>query len=66
MDNFIAWVTDHWGNVVILAGILTSGFAIVARFTPTPKDDAWAAWLMDKLNVLPESAKKQYEEEKAP
>ena len=65
MDNFMQWITDHWGNVVALVGLLVGAFAVVAKFTPTPADDRWAAWLMDKLNILPVTAKQVRQEKVA-
>ena len=45
MENIEAMVA---GAVLILTGM-----AIIAKLTPTPKDDAWIAKILDFLKLMP-------------
>ena len=64
MDKFLNFMQTQWGNIVILLTLLLTAFATIAKWTPTPKDDAWAARLLGWLNLLPHSAKKTLDESK--
>ncbi len=54
MDKMIDFFTEH-GEA--LGGLVAVILVFVARFTPTPKDDAWFAKILGMLNLLPEGAK---------
>lgn len=54
MPEFIEWVNQHG---LALIGSLVALFVVISKITPTPKDDAWAAQLLNWLNLLPQSAK---------
>ena len=62
MEAFFEWINTH-GMALIAA--LVGLFVVVAKITPTPKDDAWAAKLMSMLNILPAGAKETLKEEEA-
>jgi len=57
VDNFMNFMQLQWGNIVVLLGLILSAGVVVAKWTPTPKDDAWFARLLSWLNLLPHGAK---------
>lgn len=65
MTAFIAFVTANIGAILAIIGALAGAFAIVAKLTPTPKDDKVAAAILNFLNLLPTTAKATYEARKA-
>ena len=64
MSTFIAFITANWASLLAILSALVGAFAIIAKLTPTPKDDAIAAAILNFLNLLPETAKQTYEEKK--
>lgn len=37
------WIEAHWGDLVVIAGAVTTIGSVVSRFTPSARDDAfWA------------------------
>ena len=64
MDNFMNFMQTQWPNIIALLGLLLGAFAAIAKWTPTPKDDAWAARLLGWLNLLPVTAKEKLKESK--
>jgi hypothetical protein len=65
MDNFMNFMQTQWPNIVTLLGLLLGVLTVIAKWTPTPKDDAWAAKLMGWLNLLPVTAKKTLADDEA-
>jgi hypothetical protein len=65
MDNFLNFMQTQWPNILTLLGLLVGVLAIVAKWTPTPKDDLWASRLLGWLNMLPVSAKEKLAEDQA-
>jgi hypothetical protein len=64
MENFMNFMQTQWPNILALMGILLSALVVIAKWTPTPKDDLWAARLLGWLNMLPVSAKEKLDESK--
>ena len=64
MDNFINFLQTPWPYIVELVVGLLVVVGIIAKWTPTPKDDAWVAKLLSWVNVLPVSAKEKLDESK--
>lgn len=65
MANFISFITENWPQLVaIVTGLLTVA-GIIAKFTPTPADDAIIAQILNFFNLLPTSAKAKLEEGKS-
>jgi hypothetical protein len=56
MEQFIEWVNTHG---LAMIGALFGLFTVIAKITPTPKDDAWVAKLLGWLNLLPETAREK-------
>lgn len=54
MEAFIGWIQTHGLEFL---GALMGLFVVIAKVTPTPKDDAWVAKLLGWLNLLPVSAR---------
>jgi hypothetical protein len=65
MDNFLNFMSTQWPNILTLLGLLGGLFVIIAKWTPTPKDDLWAARIMGWLNMLPVSAKEKLADDTA-
>ena len=59
MENFMNFLQLQWGNIVVLLGLLLSAGVVIAKWTPTPKDDLWFARLLDWLNLLPKGSSKE-------
>lgn len=64
MSNFITFITANWPTLLSIFGGLVGVLAVIAKLTPTPKDDKIAAAILNFLNLLPQTAKQTYEEEK--
>lgn len=57
--NFIDWIGTNWPQVITLVTVLLGGVGIIAKWTPTPKDDEWVAKILGWLNLLPVTAKER-------
>jgi hypothetical protein len=65
MQNFITFITVNWPQLVaVLVAVATVG-SLIAKLTPTPKDDGIFAAILNFLNLLPAGAKAAREEKKA-
>lgn len=64
MDNFINFLQTQWPYIVELIVGLLVVLGLIARWTPTPKDDAWVAKILGWVNMLPQTAKAQLDETK--
>lgn len=64
MSNFITFITANWPTLLSILTGLAVVLAAIAKLTPTPKDDKIAAAILNFLNLLPQTAKQTYEEEK--
>ena len=56
MSTFITFITANWASLV---GILTAAagiFALIAKLTPSPKDDGIAAAILKFLNLVPQAS----------
>ena len=63
--GFIELITTQWPALLSLLGLLLLFGAGVAKFTKTPKDDAFFAKALNVFNMLPVTAKAQLEESQA-
>ncbi len=63
--GFIELITTRWPELLQILGLLIGVLAGIAKFTPTPKDDAIFAKLLSIFNMLPISAKAKLDEAKA-
>lgn len=63
---FITFITANWAALVGVLAALLSVAALIAKLTPTPKDDAIIAKILYVVNLLPQSARQSYEAKKAP
>jgi len=57
MGNFVEWMQSNWAQLLTSIGLFIGFLGGIAKFTPTPKDDAWVARLLGWFNLLPKSAK---------
>ena len=53
-SNILDWLITNIGAVVAGASIILTGLAVLAKLTPTPKDDKWIAKLLAFLKLWPE------------
>jgi hypothetical protein len=59
MSVFIAWLVANFTTVVIPIAFATAGLgALVAKITPSPKDDRVFAAILRFLNLVPVAATK--------
>jgi hypothetical protein len=63
---FITFITANWAALVGVLVALLSVAALIAKLTPTPKDDAIIAKILYVVNLLPQTARQAYEANKAP
>lgn len=45
------WIVAHWTEIVAVAGAVVIIARVLVKITPTPKDDAWLAKVLDVLKV---------------
>jgi hypothetical protein len=45
------WIVAHWTEIVAVAGAVVIIARVIVKITPTPKDDAWLAKVLDVLKV---------------
>ena len=63
--GFIELITTQWPAMLQLLGLALLFGAGVAKFTATPKDDAFFAKVLNMFNMLPISAKATLDESEA-
>jgi hypothetical protein len=49
----VAWLIANWALLFGVAGALISAGAVIAKITPSPKDDRVFAALLRFLNLVP-------------
>lgn len=54
---FITFLTANVGAIVAIITALVTVAGLIAKLTPTPKDDAITAKVLNFLNLLPTGAK---------
>lgn len=48
----IAWITEHWKDILAIIGAIVSLATLITAITPTPKDDAILAKIIKILAAL--------------
>jgi hypothetical protein len=48
----ISFVQNNWVSIMAVIGGTVTVFSLIAKMTPTPKDDAWAAKLVKWVDIL--------------
>lgn len=46
------WLTNHWGDLLMIAGLLLSAASMITALTPTPADDAVVRKLLVLISFL--------------
>lgn len=46
------WFLIHWPQVLTAASGVVTAASVIAKITPTPKDDAWVAKAVKVLDFL--------------
>jgi hypothetical protein len=64
MANFIQFLTANWPMLLQILAALAAVGALIAKLTPTPKDDGVFAGILKFLNLLPNPANSPASEEK--
>jgi len=51
--EILQWLIDNIEPIVAGATGILAGIAVICKLTPTPKDDALVAKILEFLNLLP-------------
>ena len=63
--GFITFITANVGAILAILGGLLAVAGVIAKLTPTPKDDAVIEKLLYVFNLLPQSARDAVDARKA-
>jgi hypothetical protein len=50
--EIIGWVSDHWVDILLIAGAVCGLAAHIVALTPSPKDDAFVASIFKVVSAL--------------
>jgi len=48
----VDWILENWQTLVAIAGAVVMAARLIVKLTPTPKDDAWLARIIDVLKAV--------------
>jgi hypothetical protein len=48
----VDWILENWQTLVAIAGAIVMAARLIVKLTPTPKDDAWLARIIDALKAV--------------
>jgi len=48
----VDWILENWQTLVAIAGAVVMAARLIVKLTPTPKDDAWLARIIDALKAV--------------
>jgi hypothetical protein len=48
----VDWILENWQTLVAIAGAIVMAARLIVKLTPTPKDDAWLARIIDVLKAV--------------
>lgn len=65
MAGVIAFITANWAMLLGILSALLGVVGMIAKLTPTPKDDAVVERLLYFFNLLPQSARAAHDEREA-
>ena len=58
MKEIITFLMANWDTILLGVTTIVTGASIIVKLTPTPKDDAFVAKMLNVLNALALNPKK--------
>jgi hypothetical protein len=52
MQEYITWILANYGTIITGLLAIVGGFSVIAKLTPTPKDDAIIAKIVAVLDFV--------------
>ena len=52
MQEYISWIVANYNTIITALLAIIGGFSIIAKLTPTPKDDAIIAKIVAALDFV--------------
>ncbi len=53
MEDVLNWIIGNWGEILALLAALGTVATIICKLTPSPKDDAIVARILEWLKLVP-------------
>lgn len=50
--EYIAWIQENWGSIVIIITSVVTAASVIAKLTPTEVDDNWVGKIIKLMDFL--------------